>query len=103
MLSPVYEEIITGQAVVREIFKNSKIGTIAGAYVTDGSIKRNSKVRVLRDGIVIYEGKLGSLRRFKDDVREVNQGYECGLNIDGYDDVKVDDIIEGFVDKEVER
>src|SRR5690554_3683101 len=103
MLSPIFEEVVTGQAVVREIFKNSKIGIIAGSYVTDGSIKRNSGVRVLRDGIVIYEGKLASLRRFKDDVREVKQGYECGRSIGGYDDIKVDDIIEGFVDKEVER
>lgn len=103
MLSPIYEEVVTGQAVVREIFKNSKIGTIAGSYVTDGTIKRNSGIRLLRDGIVIYEGKIGSLRRFKDDVKEVNQGYECGLSIDGFDDIKVDDVVEGFISKEVER
>ncbi len=103
MLAPEFEEVVTGQAVVREIFKTARFGTIAGCYVTDGSILRNSGVRVLRDGIVVYEGKLASLKRFKDDAREVNQGYECGMSIVDYDDVKVDDVIEAFVDKEVER
>ncbi len=103
MLSPEYEEVVTGQVVVREIFKISKLGTIAGCYVTDGSIKRNSGVRVLRNGIVVYEGKLASLKRFKDDAREVAQGYECGLSIENYNDLKVDDVIEAFIDKEVER
>lgn len=103
MLSPEYEEVVTGQVVVREIFKISRLGTIAGCYVTDGSIKRNSGVRVLRNGIVVYEGKLASLKRFKDDAREVAQGYECGLSIENYNDLKVDDVIEAFIDKEVER
>ena len=103
MLDPTFEEVVTGQVEVRNIFKSSKVGTIAGCYVTDGTIQRNSGVRLLREGIVIYEGKLASLKRFKDDVREVKQGYECGLSIENYNDIKEGDIIEAFLDKEVER
>ena len=103
MLEPEYEEVVIGQAVIREIFKISRIGTIAGCYVTDGSIKRNSGVRVLRDGVVIYQGKLASLKRFKDDVREVAQGYECGMSVENYNDLKEGDVLEAFVDKEVEK
>jgi translation initiation factor IF-2 len=103
MLEPTFEEVITGQAVVRETFKVSKIGTIAGAYVTDGFIKRDALVRVIREGIVIYEGELSSLKRFKDDVKEVRTGYECGLSIHNYNDIKVDDIIEASTLQQVEE
>jgi translation initiation factor IF-2 len=103
MLDPEYEEKITGQMVVRETFKVSKVGTIAGAYVTEGYIRRDSGVRVIRDGIVIYEGQLASLKRFKDDVKEVKMGYECGAMIEKFNDIKVDDIIEGFVMEEIKK
>ncbi|OHE51051.1 MAG: translation initiation factor IF-2 [Tenericutes bacterium RIFOXYD12_FULL_36_9] len=102
MLAPTFEEIITGQAEVRSTFKISKIGTIAGCYVTDGFIKRDALVRVIRDGIVVYEGKLASLKRFKDDAKEVKQGYECGLSIENFNDIKDGDIIEASQMKEVE-
>ncbi len=102
MLKPTFEEIVTGQAEVRDTFKNSKVGTIAGCYLTDGNIKRDALVRVLRDGIVVYEGKLASLKRFKDDVKEVRQGFECGLSIENFNDIKVGDIIEASQMKEVE-
>ena len=103
MLAQEYHEVITGQAEIRQVIKASKIGNIAGCYVTDGSIKRNCGIRLIRDGIVIYEGKLASLRRFKDDVKEVNAGFECGLNIENYNDIKEGDIIEGYVMEEVEK
>ncbi len=103
MLAPEYHEVVTGQAEIRQVIKASKIGNIAGCYVTDGSIKRNSGIRLIRDGIVVYEGKLASLRRFKDDVKEVNSGFECGLNIENYNDIKEGDIIEGYVMEEVEK
>ena len=102
MLQPTFEEIVTGQAEVRETFKVSKIGTIAGAYVTDGVIKRAAIVRVLREGIVVYEGKLASLKRFKDDVKEVKNGYECGFSIENFNDIKIGDIVEASQMKEVE-
>ena len=103
MLAPEYHEVITGQAEIRQVIKASKVGNIAGCYVTDGSIKRNCGIRLIRDGIVVYEGKLASLRRFKDDVKEVNAGFECGLNIEIYNDIKEGDIIEGYVMEEVEK
>ena len=103
MLAPEYHEVITGQAEIRQVIKASKIGNIAGCYVTDGSIKRNCGIRLIRDGIVVYEGKLASLRRFKDDVKEVNAGFECGLNIENYNDIKEGEIIEGYVMEEVEK
>ena len=103
MLAPEYHEVITGQAEIRQVIKASKIGNIAGCHVTDGSIKRNCGIRLIRDGIVVYEGKLASLRRFKDDVKEVNAGFECGLNIENYNDIKEGDIIEGYVMEEVEK
>lgn len=103
MLDPIYEEKVLGQAQVRQIFKASKIGTIAGCYVTNGTITRNAKVRLIRDGIVIYDGEISSLRRVKDDVREVRQGFECGITIQNYNDIKVDDIIEAYTMVEVER
>ncbi len=103
MLKPKLVEEIVCNIEIRETFKISKIGTIAGCYVLDGTITRNTHVRIIRDGIVGYAGKLGSLKRFKDDVKEVKAGYECGLNIDGYNDIKVGDIIEGYEQKEVEQ
>lgn len=103
MLDPEYEEVVTGQAEVRDTFKISKLGTVAGCFVTDGSINRDSTVRVIRDGVVVYEGELSSLKRFKDDAKEVRQGFECGIMIDKFNDIKVGDIIEASVMKEVER
>jgi translation initiation factor IF-2 len=88
---------------VRETFKISKVGTIAGCMVMDGVITRNTRVRVIRDGVVQYTGELGSLKRFKDDVREVKKGLDCGLNINNYNDIKVGDVIEGFKEVEVQR
>ena len=101
MLDPEYEEKITGQMTVRETYKVSKVGTIAGCYVNEGSIQRDSGVRIIRDGIVILEGKLASLKRFKDDVKEVKMGYECGAMIENFNDIKVDDVIEGFIMEEI--
>ncbi len=103
LLAPVYEEVVIGQAEVRETYKASKIGTIAGCMVTDGSAKRDSKIRLIREGIVIYEGSLGSLQRFKDSVKEVQSGYECGMTIENFNDIKVGDIIELYEDQEVEQ
>ncbi len=103
LLDPVYEEVVTGQAEVRQTFKLSTVGTIAGCYVTDGVIERNSLVRILRDGIVIFEGKMASLKRFKDDVKEVKNGFECGITIEKFNDIKEGDVIEASVMKEVER
>jgi translation initiation factor IF-2 len=103
MLSPDIEEKIIGSAEVRETFDITKVGTIAGCYVLDGLIKRSNKIRLIRDGIVIHTGVLGSLKRFKDDVREVKNNYECGLNIDKFDDIKPGDIIESFEEVEVAR
>ncbi|KRM63624.1 translation initiation factor IF-2 [Ligilactobacillus agilis DSM 20509] len=101
MLEPVYEEKVTGQVEIRETYKVSKLGTIGGGYVTDGYIQRDSGVRLIRDGIVIYEGKLASLKRFKDDVKQVKQGFECGLMIEKYNDIKVGDQIEAYIMEEV--
>ena len=103
MLDPDIVERVTGQAEVRQTFKASKIGTIAGCYVTDGSILRNSQVRLIRDGVVIYDGELGSLKRFKDEVKEVAAGYECGLTIENYNDIKENDVVEGYVMEEVSK
>ncbi len=103
MLDPEFEEKITGQAEVRQTFKVSKVGTIAGSYVTDGKIARGSGIRVIRDGIVVFEGEIDALKRFKDDAKEVSQGYECGITIKNYNDVKEGDVIEAFVMQEVER
>ena len=102
MLAPVYEEVVIGQAEVRQTYKVSKVGTIAGCMVTDGVVKRDSKVRLIREGVVIYTGKLGSLRRFENDVKEVQNGFECGMTIANFNDIKVGDIIELFEDQQVE-
>ncbi len=103
MLDPEFEEKIIGQAEVRQTFKVSKVGTIAGCYVTDGKITRDSGIRLIRDGVVIFEGEIDDLKRFKDDVKEVAQGYECGITIKNFNDVKEGDIIEAYVMEEIER
>ncbi len=102
VLKPTYEEVILGRAEVRETFNISKVGTIAGSYISEGKITRGSKVRVLRDNIIVYEGKLGSLKRFKEDAREVLTGYECGIGIENFNDIKVGDILECYILKETE-
>ncbi|OZU90280.1 translation initiation factor IF-2 [Virgibacillus indicus] len=103
MLDPEYEEKVIGQAEVRETFKVSKIGTIAGSYVTDGKITRDSGVRLIRDGVVLFEGEIAALKRFKDDAKEVAQNYECGITIKNFNDIKEGDVIEAFVMEEIER
>ena len=103
MLAPEFEEIVLGQAEVRATFRVPRAGTVAGCYVTDGQITRNSKVRLLREGVVVYDGTLSSLKRFKDDVREVNQGYECGMGLDNFQDVKEGDVIEAYEMREIPR
>ena len=103
MLDPEYKDEDTGKAEVRETFKISGVGTIAGCYVTTGKIFRGGKARIVRDGIIIHDGEIAALRRFKDDVKEVNSGYECGLSFVNYNDLKEGDIVEAYVTKEVER
>ncbi len=103
MLAPTVEEVITGNIEVREVFKISKVGTVAGCYVTDGYVKRSNNVRLIRDGIVTYEGEINQLKRFKDDVQEVKNGYECGISIKNFNDIKVGDVIEGFEKREIKR
>lgn len=103
MLDPEYEEKVIGQAEVRQTFKVSKVGTIAGCYVTDGKITRDSSVRLIRQGIVVYEGQIDTLKRYKDDVKEVAQGYECGITIKNFNDIKEGDVIEAYVMQEVVR
>ncbi|ERJ13524.1 translation initiation factor IF-2 [Haloplasma contractile] len=102
MLDPEFEEKVIGQAEVRDTFKVSRVGTIAGCMVIDGKIQRNSKVRVIREGVIVYEGELSTLKRFKDDAKEVAQGYECGLTVENYNDLKVGDIIEVYIMEEIE-
>ena len=103
MLAPEIEEVVTCNIEIREVFNISKVGRIAGCMVLDGKVNRQTKIRIIRDGIVVYTGSLGSLKRYKDDVKEVSAGFECGLNIDGYNDIKVGDIIEGYTIKEISR
>ncbi|RAK49025.1 translation initiation factor IF-2 [Macrococcoides bohemicum] len=103
MLDPEYEEKVIGQAEVRQTINISKVGTVAGSYVTEGKITRDSQVRIIRDGIVVYEGQVDALKRFKDDVREVAQGYECGITIENFNDVKEGDIFEAFIMEEIKR
>jgi len=103
MLDPEYEEKVIGQAEVRETFKVSKIGTIAGSYVMEGKITRDSTVRVIRDSIVIHEGELDALKRFKDDAKEVAKGYECGITVKNFDNIEEGDIIEAYVMEEIKR
>jgi translation initiation factor IF-2 len=103
MLAPEFQEVITGNVEIREVFKISKVGTVAGCMVTDGFIKRNNQIRIIRDGIVVYTGEIQQLRRFKDDVAEVKQGYECGISIKNFNNLEEGDIIEGFEQREVKR
>ncbi|SNS39236.1 bacterial translation initiation factor 2 (bIF-2) [Belliella buryatensis] len=103
MLEPEFEEVITGNIQVREVFKISKVGTVAGSYVTDGYITRKNKIRVIRDGIVIHDGEIDQLKRFKDDVAEVKAGYECGISIKKFNDIQIDDTIEGYMMQEIKR
>jgi translation initiation factor IF-2 len=103
MLSPEIKEEITATVEIREVFKITKVGTVAGCLVREGKIKRSNKIRIIRDGIVVYTGELDSLKRFKDDVKEVGTNYECGLNIKGYNDIRVGDMIESFEETEVKK
>ena len=103
MLDPVYEEKVLGTAEVRELFKFSKVGTIAGSYITDGIIKRDAKARLIRDGVVIYDGNVNSLQRGKDAVKEVKKGLECGITVENYADIKQGDIIEAYEMVEIKR
>ena len=103
MLEPEKREVVTGSCEIRKIYRISNIGTIAGCYVLSGKISRNNQVRIIRDGIVVFESTLSSLKRFKDDVREVAQNYECGLSIDKFNDIKEGDIIEAFTIEEIKK
>ena len=103
MLAPTFKEVILGHAEVRQTIRVPNVGTIAGSYVRDGKITRQSEIRIVRDGIVIFEDKISSLRRFKDDVREVNDGYECGVGLEKFNDIKEGDILEAFIMEEVAR
>jgi translation initiation factor IF-2 len=97
LLAPVFKEVYRGKAEIREVFRVSKVGTVAGCLVVDGQITRDSQMRIVRDNIVVHTGKIGSLRRFKDDVSEVRAGMECGITLDNFSDVKQGDLIEAFV------
>ena len=103
LLEPEYREVLQGRAEVRQIFKVPKVGTIAGSYVTDGKITRNSNLKLLREGLVVFNGKLTSLKRMKDDVREVASGFECGIGVENYNDILVGDVIEAYISEQVER
>ena len=103
MLAPEFEEVVTGEAEVREIFRVPRAGSIAGCMVTSGQITRGSKVRFLRDGTIIWKGAIQSLRRFKDDAREVREGFECGIGLTDFQDLKQGDVIETFEEREVAR
>ena len=103
LLAPEFEEVVTGETEVREIFRVPRVGAIAGCYVRSGTITRGSKVRFLRDGTIIWKGEISSLRRFKEDVREVREGFECGIGLSDFQDLKPGDIIETFDEREVAR
>jgi translation initiation factor IF-2 len=103
MLDPEFEEKVIGQAEVRQVFKVSKIGSIAGSYVTEGKITRDSSVRLIRDGVVIFEGDIKDLKRFKDDVKEVARNYECGITLENFNDVKEGDVVEAYIMEEIKR
>ncbi len=102
MLAPRFKEVLLGHAEVRQTYKVSKIGTIAGCYVQDGKLVRNASVRLVRDGIVIHEGALASLKRFKDDAKEVNSGFECGLSIEKFNDIKEGDVVEAYTMEQIQ-
>ena len=103
MLAPKFKEVIDGHAEIRQIFKIPSVGSIAGSYVTDGKISRNSDIRLIRDGIVVFEGKISSLKREKDDAKEVNEGYECGIGLEKYNDIKLGDVIEAYSQEEIKQ
>jgi len=103
LLEPIYKEVVQGRAEVRELFRIPKVGTIAGSYMMDGKITRTSNLRLLRDGVVVYDGRIASLRRFKDDVKEVAAGFEFGVGIEGFNDIHTGDVIEAYVKEQVER
>lgn len=103
MLAPEFEEVITSNVEVREVFKISKVGSIAGCMVTDGMIKRKNRIRLVRDGIVVFTGEIDALKRYKDDVTEVKKGFECGIRIRNFNDIKEGDVVESFEQKEVKR
>ena len=103
MLKPEFEEVVTGDAEVREVFSVPRVGRVAGCFVTNGVITRGSKVRFLRDGTIIWKGTIASLRRFKDDVREVREGFECGIGLENYQDLKPGDVIETYEEREIAR
>ena len=101
MLAPKFKEAVLGHAEVRQTIRVPGVGTIAGSYVQDGKITRQAQIRVVRDGIVIFEDKISSLRRFKDDVKEVADGYECGIGLDKFNDIKIGDVLEAFIMEEI--
>jgi translation initiation factor IF-2 len=103
MLAPEYKEVIAGRAEIRAIYKVPKVGNIAGCYVLEGKINRNSSIRLIRDNIVVHDGKIDSLKRFKDDVREVAEGFECGIGLEKFNDIKEGDIIEAYAMEEIKR
>jgi len=103
LLEPEFREVVQGRAEVRETFRIVKVGTVAGCYVTDGKIPRSAGVRLVRDGVVVYDGKIASLKRFKDDAKEVTAGMECGLGIEGYNDIRTGDVIEAYITEQIER
>ena len=103
LLDPEFKEVVVGNAEVRETFKVPNIGLVAGSYVTDGTINRNDKIRVIRDGVVIFESEIASLKRFKDDAKEVAENFECGIGVENFNDIKEGDTIECFVMEEIER
>jgi translation initiation factor IF-2 len=103
LLDPIYKEVVQGRAEIRQLFKIPKIGTIAGCYVTDGKISRSANLKLVREGVVVYDGKIASLKRAKDDAREVATGYECGIGIENYHDLREGDILEAYVNEQVDR
>ena len=103
MLAPEFKEVLQGHAEVRQTIKVPGVGIIAGCYIQDGKITRQSSIRIVRDGVVIFEDKISSLRRFKDDVKEVNEGYECGVGIEKFNDIREGDVLESFIMEEVKR
>ena len=103
LLEPVYEEIVTGHAEIRQIFKFSKVGNIAGSHVTDGVIKNGSKARLIRDGVVVYDGAINTIQKEKDQAKEVKKGFECGITLENYNDIKEKDVIEAYEMVEIKR
>ena len=103
MLDPVYEEVVTGHAEIRQLFKASNVGTIAGSYILDGKVQRGSKARITRNGEIIFDGNIASLKRMKDDVKEVSAGYECGILFEKFNDIQEEDQVEAYIMQEVPR